>query len=102
MILSPFLFPVRPTIILCQLSAIPVNIVALLNQTAQDWYSRVVTLSEAKGLGIRFFAALRMTFMKSLIVKCTNVLHAGLGKRGKGGREKESCVILRFSDSPVP
>src|SRR5262249_19143332 len=55
------------------------------NQTAQDWRTRGVTLSpspelrinSAKGLGLRFFAALRMTFMKSLIGKCTNVLHAG-------------------------
>ena len=49
-----------------------------LNQAVQDWHTRVVTLSEAKGLGLRFFAMLRMTFLKSFIVKCTNVLHSGL------------------------
>ena len=32
-----------------------------------------------KGLALRFFAALRMTVLKSYIVKCTNVLHSGLG-----------------------
>jgi len=27
---------------------------------------------------MRFFASLRMTVLKSLIIKCTNVLHSGL------------------------
>ncbi len=31
---------------------------AWLNQTIRDWHSRSVTLSNAKGLGVRFFAAL--------------------------------------------
>jgi hypothetical protein len=54
----------------------------ILNQTTKDWYTRSVTLSpsaslrinSAKGLGIRFFAALRMTMPKGRIVKCTNVM----------------------------
>ena len=37
-----------------------------------------VTLSEAKGLKDRFFAALRMTVLASSIVKCTNVLWSDL------------------------
>src|SRR5437667_223210 len=41
---------------------------------------RIVTLSAAKGLGVRFFAALRMTVLQGLIIKCTNVLHSGLDK----------------------
>jgi hypothetical protein len=31
-----------------------------LNQTTQDWHTKIVTLSEAKGLAMRFFAALLM------------------------------------------
>jgi XTP/dITP diphosphohydrolase len=38
-----------------------------------------VTLNEVKGLSERFFAPLRMTDLKSLCRKCTNVLHSGLG-----------------------
>jgi hypothetical protein len=36
---------------------------ANLNQTAKDWHTRVVTLSEVKGLKTRCFAALSMTFL---------------------------------------
>ena len=39
---------------------------------------RVVTLSATKGLGMRFFALLRMTVLKSLVIKCTDVLHFDL------------------------
>src|SRR3989442_1239519 len=73
-----------------------------LSRTASDSHARVVTpspstepvlsidgacpersrrglrINSAKGLGVRFFAALRMTVLKSLIVKCTNALHSGL------------------------
>jgi hypothetical protein len=49
-----------------------------LNQTAKDWHTRVVTLSEVKGLKDRFFATLRMTVPNEYIVKCTNVMHSGL------------------------
>ena len=45
-----------------------------LNQTTRDWHTRVVTLSETKGLSERFFALLRMTHPKGCYVKCTNVL----------------------------
>ena len=45
-----------------------------LNQTTRDWHSRVVTLSETKGLSERFFAPLRMTRSGDPSVKCTNVL----------------------------
>jgi hypothetical protein len=34
-----------------------------LNQTAKDWHTRVVTLSEVKGLKDRFFATLLMTYL---------------------------------------
>jgi uncharacterized repeat protein (TIGR01451 family) len=51
---------------------------ATLNQTAKDWHTRVVTLSEVKGLKDRFFATLRMTVPNEYIVKCTNVMHSGL------------------------
>ncbi len=33
-----------------------------------------VTLSEAKGLAVRFFAACRITLLKGRVVKCTNVM----------------------------
>src|SRR2546422_11370451 len=47
---------------------------------------RGLRINSAKGLGVRFFAepvlsaveGLRMTVLKSLIVKCTNALHSGL------------------------
>jgi hypothetical protein len=38
----------------------------------------LVTLSETKGLKYRFFAALRMTFLRGFIVKCTNVIWSDL------------------------
>ena len=47
---------------------------SLLNQTTKDWHSRSVTLSAAKGLAVRFFAALRMTLLNSCVAKCTNVV----------------------------
>src|SRR5204863_6441102 len=49
-----------------------------LNQTTKDWHSRSVTLSEAKGLAVRFFAALRMTLLNGCVAKCTNVVHFDL------------------------
>ena len=60
-----------------------------LNQTTRDWYTRAVTLSETKGLIARFFAefilsaaeGLRMTVLRSLVVRCTNVLPFGLVPR---------------------
>src|SRR5438093_5527995 len=51
---------------------------AILNQTAKDWHSRSVTLSEAKGLAVRFFAALRMTLLNGCVAKYTNVVHFDL------------------------
>jgi len=59
-----------------------------LNQVASDWHTRVVTLSEAKGLGVRFFAVLRMTVLKRLIIKRTNVLYSGL-REGQRPRNLE-------------
>src|SRR5438046_3200579 len=50
----------------------------MLNQTTKDWHSRSVTLSEAKGLAVRFFAALRMTLLNGRVAKCTNVMHFDL------------------------
>jgi hypothetical protein len=41
----------------------------------------LVTLSAAKGLKYRFFAALRMTFLEIYIVKCTNVMWSDLAFR---------------------
>ena len=57
-----------------------------VNQTAKDWHSRSVTLSpsatlrinSAKGLAVRFFAALRMTLLNGCVAKCTNVVHFDL------------------------
>ena len=49
-----------------------------VNQTTKDWHSRSVTLSEAKGLVVRFFAALRMTLLNGCVAKCTNVVHFDL------------------------
>src|SRR5437016_823894 len=40
---------------------------------------RSVTLSEAKGLAVRFFAALRMTLLNGCVAKRTNVVHFDLG-----------------------
>ena len=45
-----------------------------LKQITKDWCAKAVTLSAAKGLGVRFFATLRMTRSSSPVVKCTNVL----------------------------
>jgi hypothetical protein len=45
-----------------------------------------VTLSEAKGLTVRFFALLRMTALDGDLVKCTNVLWSDLeGMLASGG-----------------
>src|SRR5437867_1949279 len=51
---------------------------SLLNQITKDWHSRSVTLSEAKGLAVRFFAALRMTLLNDCVAECTNVMHFDL------------------------
>jgi hypothetical protein len=48
--------------------------VLISEQTTRDWHSKIVTLSETKGLVVRFFAALRMTVLRGRIVKCTNVM----------------------------
>jgi hypothetical protein len=45
-----------------------------LNRTTEDWHTNAVTLSVTKGLGMRFFATLRMTRPSGHIVKCTNVM----------------------------
>ena len=58
----------------------------LLNQTSRDRYTGVVPLNEVKGFSERFFAefilneieGLRMTWLGSRIVKCTNVTLSGL------------------------
>jgi hypothetical protein len=49
-----------------------------LNQTTKDWHPKSVTLSETKGLAVRFFATLRMTRLSGHVVKCTNVMCSGL------------------------
>jgi hypothetical protein len=50
----------------------------LLSRTSRDWYPRIVTLNEVKGLAVRFFAALRMTLLRGYAVQCTNVLNPDL------------------------
>ena len=76
-----------------------------LNRTTKDWHIAAVTLSKAKGLKLRCFAALSMTFLWGDIVKCTNVVWfdlafsdqlSAISSRGKGG----GCPIL--SSSPIP
>jgi hypothetical protein len=53
-----------------------------LGATAKSKHMRLahlsVTLSETKGLTVRFFALLRMTALDADIVKCTNVLWSDL------------------------
>ena len=51
-----------------------------LNQNARDWYTRPVTLSETKGLAVRFFAEFILSEAEGLRmirlnehVRCTNV-----------------------------
>jgi hypothetical protein len=67
-----------------------------LNQTSRDWHTRVVTLNPSaepvlsiveglritsvKGLAVRFFAALRMTWPGGRVGKCTKVMPFGLAK----------------------
>jgi len=63
-----------------------------LNQSTKDWHSRSVTLSpsaslrinSAKGLAVRFFAALRMTLLNGCVAKCTNAVHFDLEWRLSG------------------
>jgi hypothetical protein len=50
-----------------------------VNRTTADWHNRSVTLSAAKGLGVRFFAALRMTRVSGRVVECMNVMWFDLG-----------------------
>jgi hypothetical protein len=77
------------------------NALLLINQTSKDQHTRVVTLnpslivmlSETKHLSLslrinsvkdlseRFFAALRMTWLGSRIVKCTNVMRSDLARQ---------------------
>ena len=54
-----------------------------LNQTTKDWHTRSVTLSETKGLALRFFATLRMTKLSGHVVKCTNVVWSDLESLSK-------------------
>ena len=57
-----------------------------LNRNTQNWHTKVVTLSETKGLSERFFAepvlsvveGLRMTRPRDRSVKCTNVMWSDL------------------------
>src|SRR5207249_1938962 len=63
-------------------------------QSHTSWF-RIVTLSAAKGLGVRFFAALRMTVLKGLIIKCTNVLHSGLEKVTARDMEKLGSKVVQ-------
>ena len=77
---------------------------SLLNQTTKDWHSRSVTLSAAKGLAVRFFAALRMTLLNGCVAKCTNVVHFDLGptlRRFPESRKKCSSLLLK-SPGPEP
>src|SRR5438477_8158553 len=62
-----------------------------LNQTTKDWHSRSVTLSEAKGLAVRFFASLRMTLLNGCIAKRTNVVHFDLVE----------CSLLASNSNPI-
>jgi hypothetical protein len=50
-----------------------ISFVLRLNHATRDWHSRVVTLSETKGLSERFFATLRMTRPRGARVKCMRV-----------------------------
>jgi len=43
---------------------------------------------------MRFFAPLRMTVLKSLIIKCTNVLHSGLENHNKFERRHKNLFLL--------
>jgi hypothetical protein len=54
------------------------NLLVRLNRTTEDWHTNAVTLSVTKGLGMRFFATLRMTRPSGHIVKCTNVMWSDL------------------------
>lgn len=45
-----------------------------LNQATRDVHTRSVTLSEAKGLAVRFFAPLSMTRLNGPIAECPNVM----------------------------
>jgi hypothetical protein len=49
-----------------------------LNRASRDWHNQIVTLSEVKGLAVRFFVPLRMTPLRDYSVKCTNVLNSDL------------------------
>jgi hypothetical protein len=56
--------------------------VLISEQPTKDWHTRSVTLSETKGLAVRFFAefilseaeGLRMTRLNGHVVKCTNLV----------------------------
>jgi len=45
-----------------------------LNRNTKDWHTTAVTLSATKGLGLRFFAPLRMTSLNGYLAKCLNVV----------------------------
>ena len=54
----------------------------MLNQATEDWHTNAVTLSATKGLGMRFFAPLRMTRPSGRRAKCTNVVWFDLEQQG--------------------
>jgi hypothetical protein len=74
-----------------------------LNQATRDWHTRTVTLSAAKGLGVRFFAALRMTRRRSRVVKCTNVMWSDLAFASREASNYK--LIINYSPTfggPMP
>ncbi len=79
----------RRDFLLCYLRWTEGRRLILLNQTTGDRHTDLVTLSEAKGLTVRFFAefilseveGLRMTVMSGRGVKHTNVMCFDLGNR---------------------
>jgi len=61
----------------------------------KDWHTRVVTLSETKGLSERFFAALRRARFGVWSVTCTNVLRSDLAHSLAG-----SLIRVGFLSKP--
>src|SRR5438034_528021 len=72
-----------------------------LNQTTKDWHSRSVTLSEAKGLAVRFFAALRMTLrLRRNVYQCRAFRVITSGKAGGLEIVNRSKRLLLISLEP--
>src|SRR5436190_19807078 len=72
-----------------------------LNQTTKDWHSRSVTLSEVKGLAVRFFATLRMTLLRGSVVK--HMQPAGpVRYQGEIPLDRHSLRLARGIDCPAP